>query len=183
MPHPPAQVRPALEQQPERLEAARRRSSTDRCGRPAGSSSRAERRPARAPARAPRRSRASAVELVRVDRDRMRRHERVARVEARARARRRGTRSRQRSVWKPTTSLASSPSWIARDDRSRQHRPGLAVHPWDVREVGQRRLGQLLAHERAARGRGGSRGRRRSRPARARAPRAPRRRSVRLTAT
>ena len=71
------------------------------------------------------------VELGGVDRDRVRGDERppavVLDVRARSRPRRRATLDDAGScrasarVWKPTTSLASSPSWIARAHRLRQH--------------------------------------------------------------
>ena len=74
--------------------------------------------------------------------------------------RRRETRARQRSVWKPTTSLASRPSWIARTigSGSTDH----ASAPTQGMCVKWARAASGAARARApARRRGGSRGRRR----------------------
>ena len=67
---------------------------------------------------------------------------------------------RQRSVWKPTTSFASRPSWIARRIALGQHAPVVRLRPGDVDELRERRVRAAPRARSAARGRGGSRGRR-----------------------
>ena len=55
--------------------------------------------------------------------------------------------SRQRSAWKPTTSFASRPSWMALLIGSRQDAPEVGLGPGDVHEVSERRAGALIADE------------------------------------
>ena len=54
---------------------------------------------------------------------------------------------RQRRVWKPTTSFASSPSWIARRISSGSTVPVVGSRPRDVDEVRERASGPRVANE------------------------------------
>ena len=88
-----------------------------------------------------------ARELVRIDRDRVRRDERAARVEAQARAR--GEKRAPPALGVEADDVVGEQPGVDRGhDRSGQHRPGLGVHPRNVGEVGQRRLGPLRPDER-----------------------------------
>ena len=103
-------------------------------------------------------ARGELVELGRVDRDRVHRHERaavfvvdeaLAEVGFCAGHVAGGAHEVQAHwcVWNPTRSLASTPSWIARRIRSGQHMPVVGLRPRDVDEVREQRVRRALAHE------------------------------------
>ncbi len=127
MPTRPRRSGPALEQEPEGLEPSddvlRRIGAVDpedhRLG-PRGDQL--------ALAREHRFALSQARELVRIDRDRMRRHERAARVEAQARAGREKRASPALGV-EADDVVGEQPAVDRRHDRGGQHRPGLGVHP------------------------------------------------------
>ena len=149
-----------------------RRSSTGRRGRRGGRGSRAARRRAQPVARA-RRRRPRARRTPR-RRRRSGSRGRRARRPRRGRAAPRSTSTnaaRQCSVWKPTLSHASSPSWIARAIAGGSTAQASGPDPRDVREVRDPRRRAARRGRARARGRGGSPGRRPARPGRGRAPR------------
>ena len=144
-PHAPVQLGAALQQQRKRLEAARdvlgRVGPVDAEDHRLGS-----RREQVALPLEHRRARGKRRELVRIDRDRMRRHERVADVEAQLAAHR--PERLAPAIRVEADDVAAEQAPVDRpDDLVRQHRPGFRPDPRDVREVPDHCLGQPLPHE------------------------------------
>ena len=129
-----------LEVQPERLEPAddvlRRIGAVDPQNHPLA----AKLLELAARRRAPRRSPTSSSNSRGVDGDRMRGDERQVDLRPSTVATDSRKLSRQRCVWKPTTSFASSPSWIAARRPGGQPAPRLRRRPRDVDEVRERRV-------------------------------------------